>query len=125
VYLRFVFAEAEPTTRRRVGILRNQETLGGRSRVAGEIFDWLNCHLPFPPKPAFSAGRGLCWFKLEARDAVEKMRDLSFLLERRGERIWQIYSRNPGLITYEDEFQIVAVPESAIRLTSAPTRFGR
>lgn len=117
MYLRFVFAGAEPRTRRRVGILRNQEHLKDRCRATAELFEWFNDHLPFPPKPAFSGRRGLCWFKLEAIDMIGKMRELAFLHERRGERIWQIYSRNPGLITYEDEFQIVAVPESAIRST--------
>jgi len=113
VYLRFVFAKAEPKTRRRVGILRCQNHLRRRSVAAGEIFDWLNLHLPFPPESAFSADRGLCWFKLEARDAIDKLSDLAVIHERRGRRIWQIYSRNPGLITYEDDYQIVAVPESA------------
>ena len=112
MYLRFVFAEAEPKTRRRVGILRNQEDLERRCRSAAEIFDWFNIHLPFPPKSAFSGRRGLCWFKLDARTVIDRMRDLAILLERRGERIWQIYSRNPGLITYEDDYQIVAVPDS-------------
>ena len=113
MYLRFVFAEAESRTRRRVGILRCQNWLRRRSVAAGEIFDWLNAHLPAPPASAFSADRGLCWFKLEARDAIEKLRDLAIIHERRGRRIWQIYSRNPGLITYEDDYQIVAVPEAA------------
>jgi hypothetical protein len=70
--------------------------------------------LPNPPRRAFSGGRGICWFKLTARRYISGMRDLAFRLEQRGHRIRQIYSRNPGLITYEDQFQIVAVPEPAI-----------
>lgn len=112
MYLRFVFAQAEPRTRRRVGILRCQSYLRRRFPAAGEIFDWLNVHLPAPPRSAFSADRGLCWFKLDASDAIEKLRELAVIHERRGRRIWQVYSRNPGLITYEDDYQVVAVPES-------------
>jgi hypothetical protein len=113
VFLRFVFAEAEPTTRRRVGILR-ASTFRDEEALE-ESYGWLKVHLPVPPRAVFSAGRGLCWFKLEARPCIEHVREIAFFLEhRRGERIWQIYSRNPGLITYEDDFQIVAVPESAI-----------
>jgi len=112
VYLRFVFAEAEPTTRRRVGILREMRTLCVDSVEADDILAWLNRNLPVPPRSVFSAERALSWFKVEAHRCIEKARDLAFLLERRGERIWQIYSRNPGLITYEDEFQVIAVPES-------------
>jgi len=111
VYLRFVFAEAEPTTRRRVGILwdtglRDDGELDG-------IYGWLKAHLPVPPRRVFSGDRGLCWFKIEARACIEQVRDFAYFLEsRRGERIWQVYSRNPGLITYEDAYQIVAVPDS-------------
>jgi hypothetical protein len=112
VYLRFVFAEAERTTRRRVGILREIGPVCREVQEAREILDWLNLHLPIPPKPVFSADRALSWFKLDARACIDQVRDLAFLLERRGERIWQIYNRNPGLITYEDDYQIVALPRS-------------
>lgn len=101
--LRFVFAEAEPTTRRRVGIYQSTPRAFTNGVLGG---------LPYPPRRAFSGGRGVCWFKLTAHDFIDEMRDLAFDLEKRGHRIWQIYSRNPGMITYEDEFQVVAVPES-------------
>ena len=112
MYLRFVFAVAEPTTRRRVGIL--WDTGFRDCEELDRIYGWLKAHLPVPPRDVFSGARGLCWFKLDARGCIEQVRDLAFFLEtRRGARIWQVYSRNPGLITYEDEFQIVAVPDSA------------
>lgn len=111
MYLRFVFAEAEPTTRRRVGILR--DTTFRKGSELEESFDWLRIHLPVPPREAFSGDRGLCWFKLEARRCIEQVREIACFLEtRRNQRIWQVYSRNPGWITYEDEYQVVAVPES-------------
>jgi hypothetical protein len=104
MYLRFVFAEAEPKTRRRVGIY--QSTLWElRSDLLGG--------LPYPPRRAFSGGRGVCWFKLTARRFIDDLRELASRLEARGSRIWQIYCRHPGLMTYEDDYQIVAVPDSA------------
>ena len=113
MYLRFVFAEAEPTTRRRVGILWDS---GRQSGELKEYFDWLKFHLPVPPRKFFSGDRGLCWFKVDARECIEQVRAIAYFLEtRRRKRIWQIYSRNPGLITYEDDYQIVAVPD-AVRL---------
>src|SRR5215510_11811579 len=108
MYLRFVFAKAEPASRRRVGIYLS--TFDGEPAMAAGVL----AGLPYPPRRAFSGGRGVCWFKLSARRFIENMRVLAARLEGRGDRIWQIYSRNPGLITYEDDFQIVAVPESAI-----------
>ncbi len=106
MYLRFVFARPEPGTRRRVGILR---ALGTDWPGPDPVYGTLGLTLPVPPRAAFSGGRGLCWFKLGAGRCIEQVRALAYVLEtRRGERIWQIYSRNPGLITYEDEFQVVA-----------------
>src|SRR5436190_17898962 len=72
MYLRFVFAEAEPTTRRRIGIYQATplELTGG---VLGG--------LRYPPRRAFSGGRGVCWFKLTARRYIENMRDLTSRLE--------------------------------------------
>jgi hypothetical protein len=103
MYLRFVFAEAEPKTRRRVGIWKSVPWNMKGDALSG---------LPYPPRRAFSGGRGICWFKLTAREFIEEMRGLASHLEKNGRRIWQVYSRNPGLITYEDPYQIVAVPDS-------------
>jgi hypothetical protein len=113
MYLRFVFARTRDRQRRRLGILRGVSLRGPDADAADDISAWLNRHLPIPPKDVFSGGRALCWFKVDAHPCIEKVRDLARLLERRGDRIWQVYSRNPGLITYSDEQQVVAVPESA------------
>jgi hypothetical protein len=117
VYLRFVFAKAQRGTRRRVGIVWKNRFNGCGSDESEEmetVLRRLGLHLPVPPLNAFSGGRGLCWFKVGARQCIDHVREIAFFLEeRRGERIWQIYSRNPGLITYEDEFQVVAVPDAA------------
>lgn len=115
MYLRFVFAEPERKSRRRIGIVQKAYSICRNAEEIDALYSWLNAHLPLPPKAAFSGDRALCWFKTGARECIERVRDLAFLLEKRGKRVWQIYSRNPGLITYEDEFQVVAVPESAIR----------
>lgn len=111
MYLRIVYAKPEKRTRRRIGVLRNTDSRCGEHEM-DLIFGWLKVHLPVPPRAAFRGGRALSWFKLDARACIEQVRDLALHLERRGERVWQIYSRNPGLITYEDELQVVALPDS-------------
>ena len=116
MYLRFVFAKTRDRERRRFGILREPKGPGARFGEIAEIGHWLTRHLEVPPEDVFSGGRALCWFKGEAGPCIDKVRDLALLLESRGERIWQIYSRDPGLITYSDEHQVVAVPHS-IRLS--------
>jgi hypothetical protein len=118
MYLRFVFARTRDRHRRRLGILHDAGLRGDGADQVDEISQWLNRHLAIPPKDAFSGGRALCWFKVDAYPCIEKVRELAMLLERRGGRIWQVYSRNPGLITYSDEHQVVAVPESVLRFRS-------
>jgi len=118
VYLRFVFARTRDRHRRRLGILHHRSKRCDQADEVDEISQWLNRHLAIPPKDVFSGGRALSWFKVDATPCIDKVRDLALLLERGGQRIWQIYSRNPGLITYADENQIVAVPESVLRFRS-------
>jgi hypothetical protein len=113
VYLRFVFARTRDRQRRRFGILRGVDYRCADGDQVDEIGAWLTRHLPIPPKDAFSGGRALCWFKVDAHSCIEKVRELARVLEHRGDRIWEVYSRNPGLITYSDEVQVVALPESA------------
>lgn len=113
MYLRFVFARTRDRQRRRFGILRGVDGRGADGDQVDDISAWLTRHLPIPPKDVFSGGRALCWFKVEAHSCIEKVRELARVLERRGNRIWEVYSRNPGLITYSDEQQVVALPESA------------
>lgn len=114
MYLRFVYARTRDRHRRRLGILRDADERCDRAGEVAEISEWLNRNLPIPPKDVFSAGRALCWFRVDAHRCIDKVRDLARLLEERGERVWQIYSRNPGLITYSDEHQVVAVPRSVL-----------
>lgn len=111
MYLRIVYAKPEKRTRRRIGVVLNTIPRCGEDEI-DFILGWLKVHLPIPPRDAFRGGSALCWFKLDARACIDQVRDLAFLLERRGERVWQVYSRNPGPITYEDDYQVVALPES-------------
>ena len=112
MYLRFVFARTRDRERRRFGILRGVDDRCTDAEEVDEIGAWLIRHLPIPPKEAFSGGRALCWFNVDAHSCIGKVRELARVLERRGDRIWEVYSRNPGLITYSDEQQVVALPES-------------
>jgi hypothetical protein len=120
MFVRFVFGQVYQRGRQRAGILRGAWR-GSRSgpdpvldRDAGEIHRWLNRRLVVPWEDVFSGGRGLCWCKTGAQEVIRKLRDLAVLLDLQGARIWEIHSRNPGLVTYEDEHQVVAVPWSLV-----------
>lgn len=114
MYLRFVHAKPEKASRRRFGILRGIRTFPQNEEIDA-LCRWLNAHLPVPPRRIFSVSRGLSWFKPDAHQPIERVRRLAHLLrERQKCRIWEIYSRDPGLITYEDDLQIVAVPKAQV-----------
>jgi hypothetical protein len=119
MYVRFVLGQAFLEGRHRAGILRDsvrcrfwRRRCVARADEILEIFAWLNAHLPLPPVDVFSGGRGLCWFRSESGTCVERVRTLALLYRTQGARIWEIGNRNPGLITYQDDYQIVALPDS-------------
>lgn len=124
MYVRFVLGQAFLEGRHRAGILRDSEErrfyrrrCAARAAEIQEIFRWLNAHLPLPPEEVFSGGRGLCWFKSNRGSCVERVRALAVIFRTQGARVWEIGNRNPGLITYQDKHQIVALPDS-LRLLS-------
>ena len=76
---------------------------------AEEILRWLNSNLPCPP---FSASKwppdAISWFKASARGMIAKFRELISILEQYDEPVRMLTTNQPGVILYEDEFQIVA-----------------
>lgn len=52
----------------------------------------------------------LCWFKPEAAEMIERMRDLSMWLWLRGVGVRIQKAKHPGYIAYEDDHQIAAQP---------------
>jgi hypothetical protein len=119
MFVRFVLGQAFLNGRHRAGILRDSEgrrffrrRCAQRADEIREIFAWLNVHLPLPPAEVFGSGRGLCWFRSERGACVEHVRALALLYRAHGARVWEIGNRNPGLITYQDDHQVVALPDS-------------
>jgi hypothetical protein len=118
-YVRFVLGQVFVGGRQRCGVFHAWDRLP-RRRQAGvgpelrEHFRWFNQNLPRPAAERFSSGRGLSWMKPDARSLVDRLRSLADLYRRAGLRVWEVHARDPGLITYEDEVQIVAVPYQRI-----------
>jgi len=73
-----------------------------------DIYEWFNEHLPCPP---FSTAKwpkaAVTWFKDEADKPINKMWELVSLLEQHGLPVRMLYSKTPGKILYEDEYQVV------------------
>lgn len=126
MYQRFVLVEGYIHGRHRPGIIRGMADRRYWKRRSGkrfldfeEIFDWLNEHLPRPPRDRFQGGKGLCWFKPGADASRQRMNALAGILRALGAAVQELRHPAPGKITYEDEQQIVAVPPRSMS-ASAP-----
>lgn len=57
------------------------------------------------------AKKSLCWLKPEAEWLINEMRYCAWLLTEAGMPIREIRSRHPGTILWQDEDQIVSLPD--------------
>ena len=83
-----------------------------------EIRKWFNKNLERPERFSSSKskgawrriGKGLSWFKPDANEHLSYARELAAVLRENGYHIEQRESLSPGVIVYQDYFQIVAEP---------------
>jgi len=76
-----------------------------------ENLAWFRKHLKVPMRLRDAGNqRALCWFKANAKKHLERVWDLVALLKEKGHVIDLIKSDSPGIIVYEDGFQIAAKP---------------
>ncbi|HEY3322669.1 MAG TPA: hypothetical protein VGP72_19595 [Planctomycetota bacterium] len=102
-----------------------------RLRDAGELesyeaewleqeLSWLRLHLPSPEcLNERGNDRAICWFKPQAKTAIDKARGIVALLESRGLHVKMMTTADPGSIVYQDKWQVVAKP----RRQPAPSDF--
>jgi hypothetical protein len=120
-FLRFLVREKDPVSHQAKGLFRVAYELRDAARLgrAGDGFDalsdWFTDHLRIPgrfsryQKPN-SPQAGICWFKDTARTHLACMRALAALVESCGVPVYQVHTRKPGYVLYEDRHQVVAVP---------------
>ncbi|HXX92171.1 MAG TPA: hypothetical protein VEN81_00970 [Planctomycetota bacterium] len=98
------------------GILQDFHDLIGdfraehRIREARDHLRWFNLRLRVPPREVFRSGLGRCWFRPQSAEFLDRMRSWRVLLGQEGIPAREVASRDPGMITYQDPHQIVAVP---------------
>ncbi|GHC69153.1 hypothetical protein [Roseibacillus persicicus] len=76
-----------------------------------EIFDEMNQDLPCPPWQDARLNREcVSWFKdsEEGQYWVGKFREIVAILEDAGVEVATLTTERPGMVVYEDEFQVVA-----------------
>ena len=76
-----------------------------------DALEWLEWHLDAPDiLDENEHYRAICWFKDEALKPISRCWAIKHILEQYGYWIDLVKNRNPGLIIYQDGWQVVAKP---------------
>ncbi|MDO9587251.1 MAG: hypothetical protein Q7J13_04890 [Brevundimonas sp.] len=121
-YIRFVCFQSIGRQRSRLDLFKaineaveSEHAAGWAIAEARKLSGWFNANLAIPK--AFSTGGhkgfgqpGLSWFKPVATEHIRRMHRLKLALEECGIHVEVLTTRDPGLIVWQDQFQIVAEP---------------
>jgi hypothetical protein len=122
MFIRYVVAGRDEDSHRLLGVFHAAH----RARHQG-LFDeeesrqyeglrrWFATHLPVPARFSRSRrphapGNAVCWLKADAAEHADKLRALAAMLERHGFVTQMLWTRRPGYLVYEDDYQVAAVP---------------
>lgn len=122
ICIRFVCFQSIGRQRNRLGLFKaiedsveSEHAPGWAIAEARSLSGWFNANLAVPK--AFSTGGhkgfgqpGLSWFKPVATEHISRMHRLKVALEECGIHVEVLTTRDPGLIVWQDQFQIVAEP---------------
>lgn len=116
MYLRFVAGiDSESATKQNglfteIQCLRDDKLLlDYQYDLVKEVFEYFNKNLPVPPYKKKSISKnGVAWFKDSATSFISRMWDLVAILEQNEVNVRIIKTEKPGMILYEDHFQVVA-----------------
>jgi hypothetical protein len=115
-FIRFVVGYESDSPRIQSGLLTEIESLRSNGhlepyqmKMVKGIFEYFNKNLPVPP---YSTKKwsidAISWFKDSAINFIDRMRDLAFILEENGYRVRILKIQKPGMVLYEDEYQLVS-----------------
>lgn len=117
--VRFVILSKDSDSGYAAGVLVSAHTLrdeGKRSQAEHselrEALRWFNLNLAIPKVLEDVAHRrAISWFKPAASEAISRMWQLKRLLEAHGYFVNVLRTEDPGVVVYEDEWQIVPSPQ--------------
>lgn len=115
MYIRFIVTTDHTDPQRCTGvvaslrILRDEGLLADyHEEFANEVFDMLNNRLPCPPFSKKNWTGCVSWFKDTAKEMIDMFRDIIAILEEHDHEVRTLVTDKPGMIVYEDDFQVVA-----------------
>jgi len=80
-----------------------------------QMLAWFTEHLPIPKVlNNIEHRRAISWFKPTASQPIRKMWELKSVLEAHGHHVNVLQTRDPGVVVYEDDWQVVAKPRKGV-----------
>jgi hypothetical protein len=116
MYIRFVVGSESDSPRIQSGLFTEVSYLKKKGllesyqvSIVNSTFEYFNKNLPCPPykKKNWSID-AISWFKDTATEYIDKMRELVVILEENNLIVRVLITDKPGMILYEDEYQVVA-----------------
>jgi hypothetical protein len=123
MYLRFTVLAGDRGSGRKTGVLVAAHELRDRGELSPdeerqlrESLEWFNVNLNHPAclkEP--ENRRAISWFKPEAKKPLQQMWALVSILRDHGIDVEVHKTAHPGLVLYEDGWQVVAKPRKGTR----------
>ena len=122
MYIRFVLSGRDPYAgveegffRHAYSVARDENTPEWLQDELRRELDWFDEYLDVPGRLWRTFKRrgtvyGVCWFRPEAKEAVQRARYATWLMEEAGTPTREIRAWHPGEIMWRDPLQIVAKP---------------
>lgn len=118
MYIRFVSKRINEESNSPEGVfysiwaLIDQEQLANHEiDIVDRCFDWLGMHFKAPTCLLNSENkRAICWFKETAVEPMKRIWPIVHVLEEHGIHIEKITTNDPGVIVYENGWQVAAKP---------------
>lgn len=117
-YIRFIVRSDHPSRTRCTGVVTSLRILGEQGRLpdyhleySRELFKKLNEGLPCPPfRQSDWDSDCISWFKdtPPAQEWISVFRDLVAILEDSDVEVGTLTTDKPGMVVYEDDYQVVA-----------------
>gem|GEM_PF-666422 len=118
VYVRFAILARSEQSHTADGVFQAAIELRDSGKLAPHEYDWLKSELSWlrmhlkSPSCLREDGnhRAICWFHPRAQRPIEKVRSIAALLEEHGLHVQMLTTDDPGIIIYEDGWQVAAKP---------------